>query len=68
MLSPNAYPSFDHPQRIAEIWVAAWNRRDPPPSTTLFEADRGAAPRPRTRTRCRGRRRTGPPAAVGGSP
>jgi len=23
-----AYPSFDRPERIADIWVRAWNRRD----------------------------------------
>ena len=39
-MPPDAsYPPFDHPERIAEIWVAAWNRRDADRLAALFEDD-----------------------------
>ena len=34
-----AYPPFDHPEHIAEIWVEAWNRRDADRLADLFEED-----------------------------
>ncbi|WP_263809146.1 YybH family protein [Salinibacter sp.] len=37
--SENPYPPFDHPQRIAEIWVEAWNRRDADRLAELFAED-----------------------------
>lgn len=39
MPSSNAYPPFDHPKRIGEIWVQAWNRRDVDRLAALFEED-----------------------------
>jgi uncharacterized protein (TIGR02246 family) len=35
----NAYPPFDRPERIADIWMRAWNRRDADRLAALFEAD-----------------------------
>ncbi len=34
-----ACPPFDHPERIAEIWVEAWNRRDADRLAELFVED-----------------------------
>lgn len=39
MADDASYPPFDHPERIAEIWVAAWNRRDPQALAALFDED-----------------------------
>lgn len=39
MSADNPYPSFDQPERIAEIWVQAWNRRDADRLAALFEDD-----------------------------
>jgi len=36
---PPAYPAFDAPERLPEIWVAAWNRRDPETLAALFDED-----------------------------
>ena len=36
---PPDYPAFDRPERLPEIWVAAWNRRDPETLAALFDAD-----------------------------
>ncbi len=33
------YPTFDRPGRIVDIWVAAWNRRDPERLAALFDED-----------------------------
>ena len=33
------YPPFDRPERIADIWVEAWNRRDPEKLASLFDKD-----------------------------
>lgn len=37
MIDPYAAP--DHPERIPEIFAAAWNRRDPDSIASLFEED-----------------------------
>ena len=39
MDTPTAYPSFDRPERIAEIWALAWNRRDADALAALFDED-----------------------------
>ena len=39
MPSDNPYSPFDHPERIAEIWVEAWNRRDADRLAELFVED-----------------------------
>ena len=39
MPSDTPYPPFDHPKRLADIWVAAWNRRDPDRLAALFTED-----------------------------
>jgi uncharacterized protein (TIGR02246 family) len=33
------YPPFDHPATIADIWVAAWNSRDPDRLAALFDEE-----------------------------
>ena len=38
-MADNPYPPLDHPRRIADIWVQAWNRRDADRLAALFEAD-----------------------------
>lgn len=38
-MTDDAYPPFDRPERIAEIWIQAWNRRDPDRLAALFEED-----------------------------
>lgn len=34
-----AYPSFDRPERLPELWALAWNRRDADALAALFDAD-----------------------------
>jgi uncharacterized protein (TIGR02246 family) len=36
---PPEYPPFDRPERMPEIWAAAWNRRDPETLAALFDED-----------------------------
>ena len=36
---PPDYPDLDAPERLPEIWVAAWNRRDPDTLAALFDSD-----------------------------
>ena len=38
-MNDTTYPPFDRPERIAEIWVAAWMRRDPEKLASLFDED-----------------------------
>ncbi len=38
-MADNPYPPLDHPRRIADIWVQAWNRRNADRLAALFEAD-----------------------------
>lgn len=39
MVSDVTYPPFDRPEHIADIWVEAWNRRDPEKLASLFDED-----------------------------
>ena len=39
LMADKPYPPFDHPERIAEIWVEAWNRRDADRLAELFAED-----------------------------
>ena len=39
MADDATYPPFDRPKRIAEIWVEAWNHRDPEKLASLFDED-----------------------------
>ena len=34
-----AYPPFDQPERLPELWALAWNRRDADTLASLFDAD-----------------------------
>ncbi len=36
---PPDYPPFDAPERLPDIWAAAWNRRDPETLAALFDED-----------------------------
>lgn len=36
---PSDYPPLDRPERIPEVWAAAWNRRDPETLAALFDED-----------------------------
>ena len=33
------YPPLDRPERIPEVWAAAWNRRDPETLASLFDEE-----------------------------
>lgn len=39
MSDDSTYPAFDRPERIATIWVDAWNRRHPDRLAALFDED-----------------------------
>lgn len=39
MTSDVTYPPLDRPERIVDIWVDAWNRRDPEKLASLFDED-----------------------------